>query len=641
MQSPNDPSKKVQLPPTLGVVEVRNQLNSPSDTISQLSQDSSRRRGSLSSPLKAQDIGVPKTPPQRLISTVDEALIEQGYDSDGRRAPWEEAEQLDFDGPELNEEPLRIGPPPVSSEVPYRQNVAEKTVSQVDVPGMKIVELKEELRRRGCSLTGSKAVLQERLVKAINDNVPLTKNLSTERAGNLAGVGFSPGAYWELLECNGDYVEETTPEGLRAPTVPVGEVPTLKKRNYATKFDRMVFPGKTMLPTRYKNGTLKKNREGKFIYALTPHERTEPNIAFIEKNKLDLYSHPADWFNAFMPLKASDQNSFCIENLNCWTNVRALMENAGGLGGKYDNFVNFTTVELMKHIGLYLLQALSPSPQVEMKFRSQKDDPVNGNDFVHTSFGGVTWRSEKRHRHFKAFFTSVNPMLPVPSRETHPNWKVHPLLKHMLTVSKAAVFIGRNLSCDEQTVGYQGNHKDKQRITYKREGDGFLADCICSDGYTYAFHFRHQPASQKLIERYSCSPLHARVMGLISQLPDKYYTLGMDNLYNSAKFCRLAYSMDQKVMVHGVTRPSLRGIPPIIKMSEVKKKNELKRIRNTVKAAVLKGDEVLKELVSVCIYDVKPVYFLSSACEDIKWVRKEKKVFDQKKKKQSACHFID
>ena len=35
-----------------------------------------------------------------------------------------------------------------------------------------------------------------------------------------------------------------------------------------------------------------------------------------------------------------------------------------------------------------------------------------------------------------------------------------------------------------------------------------------------------------------------------SQLPDKYYKLGMDTLYNSAKLCRLAYGMKQKVMVN-------------------------------------------------------------------------------------------
>ena len=141
------------------------------------------------------------------------------------------------------------------------------------------------------------------------------------------------------------------------------------------------------------------------------------------------------------------------------------------------------------------------------------------------------------------------------------------------------------------------------------------------------------------MKTFDCSPLHARVLGLISQLPDKYYTLGMDNLYNSAKLCRLAYSMDQKVMVHGVTRPTLRGIPQAIKQQEVSKKKDLEKVRHTVKAAVLKGDEVSKDLVSVSLYDTKPVYFLSSACQELKWIKKEKKVFDPKQKKTVQMPF--
>ena len=293
----------------------------------------------------------------------------------------------------------------------------------------------------------------------------------------------------------------------------------------------------------------------------------------------------------------------------------------------------------MQHIGLYLLQALSPSPQVDMKFYSQKDDPVNGNDLAHTSFGVKAATSQRRHRHFKSFFASNDPCHPVPSRDEVPNWKVHPFLKHILKVSQEAVFMGRDLSCDEQTIGFQGNHRDKQRITYKKEGDGFLADCICSDGYTFAFHFRHQAASKKIMDSFKCSPLHARVLGLISQLPDIFYTLGMDNLYNSAKLCRLCYSMNQKVMVHGVTRPSLRGIPSVIKQEEVKKKGDLEKVRHTVKAAVLKGDEVVHDLVSVSVYDTKPVYFLSNACEEITWTKKERQVYDPQKQQTFKLPF--
>ena len=55
------------------------------------------------------------------------------------------------------------------------------------------------------------------------------------------------------------------------------------------------------------------------------------------------------------------------------------------------------------------------------------------------------------------------------------------------------------------------------------------------------------------------------------------------------------------------------------------------------KGSIIKGDEVSKDIVSISIYDTKPVYFLSSACDQIKWVKKERKVYDSKKKKYLTC----
>ena len=105
------------------------------------------------------------------------------------------------------------------------------------------------------------------------------------------------------------------------------------------------------------------------------------------------------------------------------------MPNAA-LGGKYDDYANFTMRELMQHIGVYFLHALSPSPMIEMKFSSQEEDPDNdGNDFIHCAFGGLAWKVTRRHKYFKCFLTSVNPLIPVPNRDVYPNWKVHPLLK--------------------------------------------------------------------------------------------------------------------------------------------------------------------------------------------------------------------
>jgi len=65
-----------------------------------------------------------------------------------------------------------------------------------------------------------------------------------------------------------------------------------------------------------------------------------------------------------------------------------------------------------------------------MKFKPQHEDPVNGND---------------------------------------PNFKVDNFLAHLQRCSMEAWIVGRRISVNEQTVGFKGNHADKQRISYKRE----------------------------------------------------------------------------------------------------------------------------------------------------------------------------
>ena len=110
MQSPEAHSEKSPVPPAVDVVEVRRPAKSPSDTISKLSQGSAGNP-SFSSPLRAADIGVPRTPEVRVIGPTDELANDDGFDSDGLRAPWEDSPELDFDGLEAMEETLSVGPP--------------------------------------------------------------------------------------------------------------------------------------------------------------------------------------------------------------------------------------------------------------------------------------------------------------------------------------------------------------------------------------------------------------------------------------------------------------------------------------------------------------------------------------------------
>ena len=95
------------------------------------------------------------------------------------------------------------------------------------------------------------------------------------------------------------------------------------------------------------------------------------------------------------------------DDLTGWMNIKAIILGAGKIGVKYKDFVNFNKQELMAHLDVYFLHAISPSPQVEMKFKNQTEYPVNGSDLCHCVFGkrGVT-----RHKEFKAFFAGVNPI---------------------------------------------------------------------------------------------------------------------------------------------------------------------------------------------------------------------------------------
>jgi Transposase IS4 len=107
---------------------------------------------------------------------------------------------------------------------------------------------------------------------------------------------------------------------------------------------------------------------------------------------------------------------------------------------------------------------------------------------------------------------------------------VAPLLHHMDWVNVQAWKLGRNISVDEQTIGFQGHNKNKLRITYKAEGDGFQCDALCQEGFTYQFYCRSQPAPKKYLGN-DLSPLHARVMYLFDSLKENYHRCGMDNLY--------------------------------------------------------------------------------------------------------------
>jgi hypothetical protein len=113
------------------------------------------------------------------------------------------------------------------------------------------------------------------------------------------------------------------------------------------------------------------------------------------------------------------------------------------------------------------------------------------------------------------------------------------------------------------------------------------------------------------------SPLHSRVMALFDTVNDKYHRFGMENLYMSAKFAKAAYNNTNRVLIAGVTRQGMRGLPKAVIQEEVNTPSAQMQVRGTVKVAVLKGDPGCASLIAASVYDTKPVHFLSMSAESV------------------------
>ena len=145
-------------------------------------------------------------------------------------------------------------------------------------------------------------------------------------------------------------------------------------------------------------------------------------------------------------------------------------------------------------LGLYILNGIIVSPRIQYKFRPQHQDPVNGSDLCHNAFGpNARWC----HHLFKNLFAVQDPVISVRPRNISPNHKIDPFLEHLACISLETYDPGANLSGDEQVASFQGRYQDKQRVTYKRAGDGFLFDSIGEDGFSIAFFARNVPAHDK------------------------------------------------------------------------------------------------------------------------------------------------
>ncbi|GFH49623.1 hypothetical protein CTEN210_06099 [Chaetoceros tenuissimus] len=610
---------------------------------------------------------VNKSPEQvkrrKIKNITEEEANPDGYDSDGEAGPFfdvwdiegtqdpdEEVSALPTEGIVVPEAILNtLSPVPVAIQNSEATNNKEPVFIPIavdEVEKMFMNDLKHELKIRNLSYQGKKDALRKRLLKALEDQVKVCKFdiKPIVKKKNEVGTGFPDTAFWKELQADEKPVSEPKNKRFKLPRAPTIEardasfVPT--KHNFsAYTFERPKFEG------QYKQLQLDRFGKPKYIHR-TGHFLTQETERLKGVFDLDLAksfnltpnSHPHEFVDMFLPFTKSKakklKGCWSFEEAADWSNCKAILAKAGER--IYPDWDRMTTEEYRKHLGLYIFNGVSPSPSVLKKVRPQAVDAVHGNDFVARGLGA---NAALKHRYFKAFWSMQDPCIAPLERSESPNWKVQPLLDHMNAVNKRAWMPGADLSVDEMTMRFKGKHKDKRRITYKREGDGFQADALCEDGFTIQVYMRNHPAPKKYLKQ-GASPLHSRVLALFDVLQDKHHRVGMDNLYNNVSFCRRSYNHPKCVLVHGVTRKSGRGIPEcVFQREEIKRVDQLK-VRGTVKAAVVMGDPGCPNLIASSVYDTKPVHYLSMVTEELKWIIKERSVYNVDTEEVEVLQFL-
>mgnify|MGYP000036765968 CR=1 FL=1 len=564
---------------------------------------------------KSEQLNEPSVdPPRKEINNPleMEVAFDHEYDSDG----WE--------GPQKGPDPKEVAMCDEDEVRPTVTNVATEPthvpISDEKLQSLKIKQIKNELRIRNIGLprTKKKDALLAHLKDTLSKEMPVYPVNQIKELSGDDMADFAVGAYWKELVPDID-VDEPINNNFptaKAPTIPAGEatIPPKPKKSFSATFDRPVF---------------------------TERQRGGPKQCFLQKHGLTKDSLPIEIAEAYFPMyenKYKDENGdamLSMEYLTRNTNMRANLAFAGEATCE-DWSGPFTVKEMRQHLGLYVMNGLSPSPSLEKKF--EPEDKANYNAFVSENINR-TGNPKRRLRQFKAFFGCQDPMKPVPNRAASLLFKVLSIIKWIRKVGPLSWECGMHLGLDEQMIGFQGHHINKLRITYKREGDGFQCDALCDDGFTYSVYFRNEPAPREYVRELGLLPLHARSLWLLDTLTSKFHNVWVDNLYMSAKFAKTAFSSKNKGMLSGVTRTANRGLPAMVKQKEVKD-NEIISVRGTTKAAVLIDDPKCPDLVAMSIYDNRAVHFLSMACHNIKWVVKTRQVWNQTARAMVDVNFL-
>ena len=136
-----------------------------------------------------------------------------------------------------------------------------------------------------------------------------------------------------------------------------------------------------------------------------------------------------------------------------------------------------------------------------------------------TSFKDNLVNMQRSHNYFKSLIVVQRHVIETPNMRRYTNWKIFPIITWVNYIFPLIWLLWFAISIDEVATSFKGNHKYKNIIKCNDEGDGFQANELFQDGFTYHIFMEKDPDPPRYTDQ-GLSPIHTIVMALFDVLMD-------------------------------------------------------------------------------------------------------------------------
>ncbi|CAK9832785.1 PiggyBac transposable element-derived protein 4 [Anthophora retusa] len=270
------------------------------------------------------------------------------------------------------------------------------------------------------------------------------------------------------------------------------------------------------------------------------------------QSNVDKYSSARDIFEQLFSRNIVETLVRCTNNYgkNLFETMRPVTRNASTF-----NFIETDEEELLKFLGLCLLQGQKKAPSIRHLFT---DNPLYYTPIFSYTMSGRRFQQLLRciNGHYTGHVDSSTEKLK----------KIYPILQPILANFQAAYLPSKTLSLDESLLLFRGRLSFRQYIKGKKAKYGIkLFQLTTPDGYVLNVEI-YQGKSDDIDKTPKTSSL---VLRLMQQYLNKGHHLFMDNFYNSIELSKKL--LEHKTHTTGTLRSNRKGNPEEVTSKKLNK----------------------------------------------------------------------